>query len=243
MGRWEIVSHVFLFSAALGHFGGIDMVKIRVWDLPTRLFHWALVLCVLGLVVTGNVGGDAMVWHFRFGYTVLSLLIFRVLWGFAGGLWSRWSALRSSPFSVWSSLRQPSGVAQPGHSALGSLSVVALLTFLLMQVGTGLISDDEIATAGPFVPWVSSSLSALATHWHTQSGKFLLLSLIALHIAAIWFYRRFKNLHLTRTMVTGDQLFPQEWPASRDEASTRLWAWLIWCLSAGLVFGLIQYAP
>ena len=49
------------------------MVKIRVWDLPTRLFHWALVLCVLGLVVTGNVGGDGMVWHFRFGYTVLSL--------------------------------------------------------------------------------------------------------------------------------------------------------------------------
>ena len=219
------------------------MVKIRVWDLPTRLFHWALVLCVLGLVITGNVGGDAMVWHFRFGYTVLSLLIFRVLWGFAGGLWSRWSALRSSPFSVWSSLRQPSGVAQPGHSALGSLSVVALLTFLLMQVGTGLISDDEIATAGPFVPWVSSSLSALATHWHTQTGKFLLLSLIALHIAAIWFYRRFKHLHLTRTMVTGDQWFSQEWPASSDEASTRLWAWLIWCLSAGLVFWLAQYAP
>jgi hypothetical protein len=222
---------------------GIDMVKIRVWDLPTRLFHWALVLCVLGLVITGNVGGDAMVWHFRFGYTVLSLLIFRTLWGFIGGLWSRWSALRGSPAALWSSVRQPSGLAQPGHSTLGSLSVVALLTLLLMQVGTGLISDDEIATAGPFVPWVSSALSAMATHWHTQTGKFLLLALIALHIAAIWFYRRFKHLHLTRTMVTGDQWFSQEWPASRDEASTRLWAWLIWCLSAGLVFWLVQYAP
>jgi len=222
---------------------GIDMVKIRVWDLPTRLFHWALVLCVLGLVITGNVGGDAMVWHFRFGYTVLSLLIFRTLWGFIGGLWSRWSALRGSPAALWSSVRQPSGLAQPGHSTLGSLSVVALLTLLLMQVGTGLISDDEIATAGPFVPWVSSALSAMATHWHTQTGKFLLLALIALHIAAIWFYRRFKHLYLTRTMVTGDQWFSQEWPASRDEASTRLWAWLIWCLSAGLVFWLVQYAP
>jgi cytochrome b len=223
--------------------GSIYMVKIRVWDLPTRLFHWALVLCVLALVITGNVGGDAMVWHFRFGYTVLSLLIFRAIWGFVGGLWSRWSALRGSPAAVWSSVRHPSGMPQPGHSALGSLSVAALLMFLLMQVGTGLISDDEIATAGPFVPWVSSSLSAMATHWHTQTGKFVLLSLIALHIAAIWFYRRFKQLHLTSTMVTGDQLFPQDWPASRDEASTRLWAWLIWCLSAGLVFGLIQYAP
>ena len=67
------------------------MVKVRVWDLPTRLFHWALALCVLGLVITGNVGGEAMVWHFRFGYTVLTLLIFRTLWGFTGGHWSRWS--------------------------------------------------------------------------------------------------------------------------------------------------------
>jgi len=58
------------------------MFKVRVWDLPTRLFHWALALCVLALVITGNMGGDAMVWHFRCGYTVLSLLLFRILWGF-----------------------------------------------------------------------------------------------------------------------------------------------------------------
>jgi cytochrome b len=63
--------------------------QIRIWDLPTRLFHWALVLCVMGLFVTGKVGGDAMNWHFRIGYAVLTLALFRIVWGFTGGYWSR----------------------------------------------------------------------------------------------------------------------------------------------------------
>ena len=66
-------------------------VLVRVWDVPTRLFHWALALCFVGLLVTSQVGGSAMVWHFRFGYGVLSLLLFRVVWGLLGGHWSRFS--------------------------------------------------------------------------------------------------------------------------------------------------------
>ena len=169
------------------------MAKVRVWDLPTRLFHWVLALCILALVVTGNVGGGAMVWHFRFGYMALSLLIFRILWGLTGGRWSRWSALRIAPATVWSYVRRPPEGEEPGHSPLGSLSTLALLAMMLLQVASGLISDDDIATAGPFVPWVSSSMSALATHWHTETGKLILLLLVAVHIAAIWFYRRFKH--------------------------------------------------
>lgn len=219
------------------------MVTVRVWDLPLRLFHWALALCVLALVVTGNVGGEAMVWHFRFGYTVLSLLLFRLLWGFTGGLWSRWSSWRLSPGGIVAYLRHPPEQAQPGHSPLGSLSALALLGMLLLQVATGLISDDEIATAGPFVPWVSSSLSALATHWHTETGKLILLLLVALHLAAIWFYRRFKQLPLTRAMVTGDQQFVQAQPASQDDAGLRWRALCLLGVAAGLVGVLLQYAP
>lgn len=219
------------------------MVKVRIWDLPTRLFHWALALCVLGLVITGNLGGEAMVWHFRLGYTVLSLLIFRALWGMMGGRWSRWSALRASPQAVWAVLRGRSEETQPGHSPLGSLSVLALLGMLLLQVATGLISDDDIATAGPFVPWVSSAQSSLATHWHTETGKLILLLLIALHLAAIWFYRRFRQRPLTTAMLTGDQVFVQEVPESRDDARSRAGALVVWFLSAGLVFALIQIAP
>ena len=219
------------------------MVKVRVWDLPTRLFHWALALCVLGLVITGNVGGEAMVWHFRFGYTVLTLLIFRVLWGFTGGHWSRWASFHISPTAVWNYLRQSPGTLAPGHSPLGALSALALLTMLLLQVATGLVSDDEIATAGPFVPWVTSSLSAWATYWHTEIGKLILLLLVALHVAAIWFYRRFKKHYLTRAMVTGDQDFSNDVTASKDGFRPRLLGLVLWCLSAGLVFWLIQSAP
>lgn len=219
------------------------MVKVRIWDLPTRLFHWTLALCVLGLVITGNLGGEAMLWHFRLGYTVLSLLIFRVFWGLIGGQWSRWSSLRASPAALWAVLHGASKKDQPGHSPLGSLSVLALLGMLLLQVATGLISDDEIATAGPFVPWVSSSLSSLATHWHTTTGKLILLLLIALHLAAIWFYRRFRQRHLTAAMLTGDQVFTHEVSASRDDARSRAGALVVWLLSAGLVFALIQSAP
>ena len=219
------------------------MVKVRVWDLPTRLFHWALALCVLGLVITGNVGGQAMVWHFRFGYTVLTLLIFRVLWGFTGGRWSRWSSFHIRPSAVWNYLRQSPETLAPGHSPLGALSALALLTMLLLQVATGLVSDDEIATAGPFVPWVTSSLSAWATYWHTEIGKLILLLLVALHVAAIWFYRRFKKHYLTRAMVTGDQDFSNDVTASKDGFRPRLLGLVLWCLSAGLVFWLIQSAP
>ena len=74
--------------------------KVRVWDLPTRIFHWSLVLCILGLVVTGQIGGNAMIWHFRFGYTMITLLLFRVVWGFVGGSWSRFTSFIYSPATI-----------------------------------------------------------------------------------------------------------------------------------------------
>lgn len=219
------------------------MVKIRVWDLPTRLFHMGLALSVLALVITGNIGGDVMVWHFRFGYLVLTLLLFRLFWGFVGGHWSRWSNLPVHPRTVMAYLRSPSPSPQVGHNPLGSLSVLALLGMLLLQVATGLISDDEISTVGPFVPWVSSSLSALATHWHTETGKLVLLLLIALHLLAIWFYRRFKKQHLTQAMVLGDQWFAESVTPSRDDAKVRWIALVVFFVCVTLVCALSRIAP
>jgi cytochrome b len=79
--------------------------RVRVWDLPTRLFHWLLALAVIALVVTAKVGGNAMVWHFRLGYFVLGLLVFRLLWGLVGGRWSRFGSFVYKPSTTWRYLR------------------------------------------------------------------------------------------------------------------------------------------
>jgi cytochrome b len=148
------------------------MNAIRVWDLPTRLFHWSLALLILGLVITGNVGGNAMVWHFRCGYAVLSLLLFRLLWGFVGGYWSRWQQLTCTPAALRQYLSQQNTQQRfLGHNPLGSLSVIALMCLLLLQVATGLFSDDEIANAGPLTVWVSESVVSMTTQWHKGLGK------------------------------------------------------------------------
>src|SRR5512133_1633527 len=105
--------------------------KVRVWDLPTRCFHWALVLCLVALLTTAQIGGDAMAWHFRSGYAVLSLLLFRLIWGVVGGKWSRFSSFLYAPAAVLAYLQ---GRGRPehsiGHNPLGAASVFALLGFL-----------------------------------------------------------------------------------------------------------------
>lgn len=197
-------------------------MKVRIWDLPTRLFHWTLAAAVVALIVTGNVGGNAMVWHFRLGYAVLALLLFRLLWGLVGGRWSRFSAFFAR------SVGRPQAV---GHSPLGSLSVLALLAILGAQAVSGLFADDEIFNAGPLVALVASDTSQQLTAWHTGAGKLLVLAWIALHVAAILFYRLRLGLNLVGPMLAGDKELPPETAArvtaSRDTAATRLLALLL----------------
>jgi cytochrome b len=194
------------------------MFQVRIWDLPTRLFHWGLVLCVSGLVITGNIGGNAMQWHFRLGYCVLTLLLFRVLWGFVGGYWSRWSHLPISPTHVWAYLQGRDRFTQfAGHNPLGSWSVVSFLLIFFLQVGTGLISDDEIANMGPLSSLASGQWVALATSWHKGWGQWLLWTVIGLHLAAIVFYSVVRCDKLVPAMLHGDKVgLPADLPASRD---------------------------
>lgn len=198
--------------------------KIRVWDLPTRLFHWALVAAVIGLAVTGTIGGNVMVWHFRFGYSVLTLLLFRIVWGLVGGRWSRFGAFIYSPASVINYLK---GKGKPehgiGHSPVGAGSVFAMLGFLLAQVGTGLLSDDEIAFAGPLTRFVSNATVGLATDYHKNIGRWILLALVVLHIGAIAFYLWRKH-NLVGAMLHGDKELVTPAPASRDDTTSRLLA-------------------
>jgi cytochrome b len=201
------------------------MHVVRIWDLPTRLFHWLLALCVIGLAITGTLGGDWMTWHLRLGYSVFTLLLFRLVWGFVGGHWSRFHRFVYGPSALLQHLRGASPPAHTaGHSPLGALSVFALLAVLAVQVGTGLFSDDEIATYGPLVHLVSGDIVQAATGYHKSVGKLLILALVALHVLAIAVYRFVKRQPLTRVMVTGDKTLTEPVPAARDSSGTRLLA-------------------
>jgi cytochrome b len=215
--------------------------KVRVWDLPTRVFHWALVACVLGLITTSQIGGAAMVFHFWFGYTVLALLLFRGVWGLVGGHWSRFSTFIYSPVSLWHYLKGQGRVEHSiGHTPPGSLSVFALLGFLLAQVATGLISDDEISNAGPLTQFVSNATVDLATWYHKEVGKLILIMLVILHVGAIVFYLVKKRQNLVRAMILGDKEVLAEVPQSRDDVRSRVIAALLMMACAALVFWLLK---
>ncbi len=219
-----------------------NLYRVRVWDLPTRVFHWALALCIVGLIITGNVGGNAMVWHFRIGLTVLALLLFRLVWGLVGGRWSRFAAFIYSPGSIINYLK---GKGKPehsvGHTPAGAGSVFALLVVLLAQVASGLVSDDEISNAGPLTRFVSTATVNFATNYHSNIGKWIILALVVLHIAAIVFYYRRKQ-NLIKPMLQGDKHVAVAVPASRDDAASRIGALVIFGICSSFVIWISRLA-
>jgi cytochrome b len=220
-----------------------ELQPVRVWDLPTRVFHWSLALLVLAAVITANVGGNAITWHFRCGYMILALLAFRLTWGLVGGRWSRFASFLYAPGTVLRYLRgeqRPGDHFEVGHNPLGSFSVFGLLGILLAQVGTGLVSDDEIANTGPLAKYVSGQVTGLATHWHADFGAVIIYVLVGLHIAAIVYYRRKKQLDLVTPMLKGDKLLPPGVPPSTDNGLRRVLALLIFALCMGAVSWIIK---
>lgn len=216
---------------------------VRVWDLPTRAFHWLLALAVIGLVITAKTGGSAMVWHFRLGYLVLGLLVFRLVWGFVGGRWSRFASFLYAPVAVWRYLQGRSRADERvdvGHNPLGAFSVFAMLFFLSLQVGTGLVADDEISNIGPLNRFVSGATAGSATHWHKDYGQWILITLALLHVGAIVYYRLRQGRNLVGPMITGDKQLPADTPSSTDTLLTRLLAAGLALASAGLVTWVVQ---
>src|SRR5690606_20858784 len=127
--------------------------RVRIWDLPTRLFHWLFAASVIGAFVTVKVGGLWMDYHPRFGYTALGLLIFRLLWGLVGPRYARFSQFVKGPAATLRYLRAPRRMA--GHNPLGAWSVLALLLAVGVQTTTGLFATDGIFTEGPLASRIS----------------------------------------------------------------------------------------
>jgi len=185
-------------------------VTIKVWDAPVRLFHWLLVALVAFSVSSGYLGGNVMRWHIWSGCAILGLLLFRLLWGFAGSTTARFAHFVRGPRAALGYARgllSRSPSHTPGHNPLGGWMVVLLLLCAALQAATGLFSNDDIATEGPLYGKVSKATSDAITAVH-QANAVVLLVLIGLHVAAVLYYLWFKRENLLRPMLTGVKRVP-----------------------------------
>lgn len=182
-----------------------NAVTVRVWDLPTRLFHWALVLLIGLQYATGSYRVLDMRWHYWLGYATLALVAFRVMWGFAGSQTSQFTDFLRGPVTVLRYVRAyffKNPQSAIGHNPLGGWSVLAMLFCLLVQAVTGLFSSDEISDQGPLAEHVAAKTMRLMTRLHGWNQNLLLL-LIALHVLAVVMYLLIKHDNLILPMLTG----------------------------------------
>ena len=213
--------------------------RVKVWDLPTRLFHWALVALVAVSFVTGKTGGTAMEYHEWSGVAVLVLLLFRIVWGVVGGRESRFKAFLKGPKTVGryaATLLKQQPERHLGHNPLGGWSVMLLLGSLFIQAGTGLFANDDILTEGPLYDLVGKNVSDWLTSIHYLNQTFL-LGLIAIHVVAIFFYLIFKRDNLIFPMINGHKF----WHRAAHPSLGALWKAAAIIVLAALAVYLIIY--
>ncbi|UCE31654.1 MAG: cytochrome b/b6 domain-containing protein [Burkholderiales bacterium] len=225
--------------------------KIRVWDLPTRFFHWTLAGLVVAAFAAVKVGGAWITWHFYAGYAILTLILFRVVWGFAGGRYARFGAFLYGPRAIVAHVRgAPDRPHAPGHNQLGSLSVFALLIAIGVQASLGLFANDEIASEGPLVRLISRDTSDLLTTLHRLNER-VIIALVGLHLAAIAFYTFVRREPLVAAMVHGDKPLPidrqstgsadsRDLEPTRDDGGLRLRAAVLLALCAAAVWWIVS---
>lgn len=185
-------------------------IEVRVWDSPTRLFHWLLAICVAVSLVTGFFDGifgvNTITWHSRAGYCALGLVVFRVIWGFIGGTYARFSSFLRGPTAALRYLGSLLGGGREtslGHNPLGGWSAIALISTVGVQAATGLfLSDEDYGFEAPLSKYVSRKVGHWLNEIH-EGGAEVLLVLVGLHLAAIAFYAIVKKTNLVPAMVTG----------------------------------------
>lgn len=180
----------------------MNSTRHRLWDLPTRLFHWLLVLAIAAAIISGQLGGNLIVWHGRIGILIVGLIAFRLVWGVLGSTYARFAHFFPTPARIKAYLRGE--WRQPGHNPLGALSVFALLALVGFQAVSGLFANDDIAFSGPLYDLVGRDLSNRLSGLHYLASN-ALYGLIALHLAAIAFYVRVKKKNMVKPMITGWQ--------------------------------------
>lgn len=186
------------------------LVAVPVWDVPVRFVHWAIVALVVGLIVTGKLGGDWLAWHFRFGETLLALVAFRVAWGFAGSRNARFAAFVTGPSRV---RRYARSIARRGpelhvtHNPLGGWMVLLLIVALLTQATTGLFSNDDVLWEGPLAARVAKETSD-ALSWFHRRFWWMVATLSIVHIVAALAYLVVWKDNLIVPMLSGRKRLP-----------------------------------
>ena len=231
--------------------------KRLVWDLPLRVFHWLLVLCLAGLWVTAKADADYMnwlssrvdatwmQWHFRFGYVVIGLLVFRIIWGFVGPRHARFSNFIPGPSRLFAYLSHGldrNSLPTIGHNPAGAIMVIVLILMVGTQAFSGLFTSDDIVWAGPYNPAVSAAFAEKMGALHHLNYK-LLLWVIGLHIVAILFYAFYKRQMLVPAMIHGYKPATHVPEHEAISSSQLLKALVIALLAAGAVYALVQMAP
>ena len=217
-----------------------QLVDVPVWDLPTRVFHWALVALIVFSYVTAQV--DAMELHKWSGLTILTLVLFRVMWGIFGGKYARFSSFVRRPRDVLAYARglpKAGSTRFIGHNPLGGWSVILMLLCLAVQACTGLFANDDAGFEGPLAHTLSKAQSDFFSHIHTLNVNVLYV-LVGLHVAAVLFYLVKKGDNLIRPMITGTK----QWPgAAATEAGARgsiAVAVILLLVAAAAVFAIVR---
>ncbi len=209
-----------------------------IWDLPTRVFHWLLVLLLAASWAFAELG--EMDYHMLCGLAILALLLFRLIWGFVGSSHSRFSNFVRGPGAVFryaATLPKRPGESHSGHNPLGGWFVLLMLLLLLFQAVTGLFANDDIFTEGPLYVWVSKATSDRLTSLHKLNFD-LILGVVGLHVAAVLFYLIYKRENLIRAMMSGRK------PIARDQVPNQIvpsaWAAMILLLCSTVVYVLAE---
>src|SRR5258706_10698918 len=214
---------------------------VKVWDAPVRLFHWLLVLLFAFQIFSANVKGDWMEWHMRSGYAILALVLFRILWGFAGSSSARFAGFLAGPSASLGFVKKlltRAPAPYPSHNPLGGWMVLALLLALLFQVGTGLFANDDVLIEGPLAALVSKATSDQLTSWHYWNVNLLLL-LIAVHVIAVGYHAVVMKENLIGAMFTGVKHLPADAAAGVAGPVASPWRALAFvgvCARAGYLF-------
>ena len=193
----------------------VMLLPMRVWDAPTRLFHWLIVLLVPAAYISIKGGFPAV--HLAIGYTMLALLLFRLVWGFAGSDTARFSRFLTSPRAALRHLRHLTvreADTQIGHNAAGGWMVALMLVLLATQVTTGLCARDRHQNAGPLAKYFDDGTVKLLSTIHAINFK-LIFAAAVIHVLVVGVYVFVKRQDLVRPMVTGKKRLPAATRAPR----------------------------